>query len=101
MNMKFEIIKVLIMMAIVFAIFFIISYLLDKRQEKEDEKNGVEKHIVHNRCPICKHKFHQVRNCQFREIENDLYMFCAKHSKEEIDRTEEELMNKEEKKWKY
>lgn len=43
MNMKFEIIKVLIIMVIVFAAFFIVSYLLDKKQEKENEKNGVEK----------------------------------------------------------
>lgn len=90
MNMKFEIIKVLIIMVIVFAVFFIVSYLLD---------NGVEKHIVHTKCPICKHKFHRVRNCQFREIGNDLYMFCAKHSEEQIDRFEEKLMkNIEEKK---
>jgi flagellar basal body-associated protein FliL len=41
--MKFEIIKVLIIMVIVFAAFFIVSYLLDKKQEKENEKNGVEK----------------------------------------------------------
>lgn len=67
----------------------IVSYLLD---------NGVEKHIVHTKCPICKHKFHRVRNCQFREIGNDLYMFCAKHSEEQIDRFEEELMKNEEKK---
>lgn len=43
MNMKFEIIKVLIIMVIVFVAFFIVSYLLDKKQEKENEKNGVEK----------------------------------------------------------
>lgn len=49
MNMKFEIIKVLIIMAIVFVAFFIVSYLLDKKQEKENEKNGVEKHIVHTK----------------------------------------------------
>lgn len=100
MNMKFEIIKVLIIMVIVFVAFFIVSYLLDKKQEKENEKNGVEKHIVHTRCPICKHKFHKVRNCQFREIRNDLYMFCAKHTEEQIDKIEEKLMKNEEKKWK-